>query len=257
MKRTMTPLLCVVVAGFCASAEASLITRLASDNATIQNAGPRTGANGKAGYNMEGSNNGSFSSFGVADFNFSSLHFTGPVTSVTAAVLKLTQFNAAFSATTGVSVYLASDTTDSIQPTFSPFVDQNAFAPPPVDGLASVDPGLFNFAFDPSYLLGSGTYVKLANGAADNYTLTFTGAALTNILNALNTGGTLRLVTTADAATGAATYAGYTNSNPLLPGPTLSFVTDATVIPVPEPASAVLLGVTLIGLVGFRRSQRR
>jgi hypothetical protein len=256
MKRSLAAAFFAVALSLSASAHASVVSLLASDNATIQDAGPRSGVNGKKFYNMEGSANdtatGKFASFGVAEFNFSSLTFSTQVKSITAANLALTQSNAAFSQTTGVSVYLATNTADSIQPTFSPFVDQNAFAPPPVDGLASVDPGLFNNAFNASYLLGSGTYNVLATGAVDNYSLTFTGQALTNILNALNSHGTLRLVTTSDAAAGAATYAGNTNT---LAGPTLTFTTDATLVP--EPASAGLLGIGLIGLIGVSRIRRR
>src|SRR5712672_3227163 len=78
------------------AARAVTISLEASDNATVQPAGPRTGANGKAFFNMEGSTAGgaSFSSFGVADFTFPAQAVTG----ITSISLQMAQSNAAFSA---------------------------------------------------------------------------------------------------------------------------------------------------------------
>ena len=50
----------------------------ASNNATIQPGGPRAGTNGKIFFNMEGSSNGSFSDFGVVDFQTPSGVTFGP-----------------------------------------------------------------------------------------------------------------------------------------------------------------------------------
>jgi hypothetical protein len=68
---------------------------------------------------------------------------------------------------------------------------------------------------------------------------------LTALLNAINTHGTLRLVVTPDAATTAATWAGFTNTS--FAAPTIAFFAV-----VPEPASIVLLGLGSVALVGRR-----
>src|SRR5262245_33554919 len=78
-------------------ANAASISLLASDNATVQPGGPRAGASGKSFFNLEGSANTTFASFGVADFNFGSVVLGGTATGVSGAALQLTQSNAAFS----------------------------------------------------------------------------------------------------------------------------------------------------------------
>ena len=111
MKTHLAASVFALVLGVSSLAEAGTISQLASNNATMQNAGPRTGANGKNFYNMEASSNGSFESFGVADFTFSAGALGGTVTSINSATLALTQSNAAFSAPDKIDVYLATNTT--------------------------------------------------------------------------------------------------------------------------------------------------
>jgi len=130
-----------------------------------------------------------------------------------------------------LSIYLTDQTGVDIQPGATPEVMYQS----PNNGAASVDPDL-----SPLTLVGSGTYNVVANGTVDSYALTFSGAGLTSLLNALNNDTTLRLVVTPDAATTAATYAGFTNNT--FAGPTL--VIDAAVIP--EPASVFLVGLGAI-----------
>lgn len=231
------------LASIVGSARATPVAFEATDDATVQGAGPRTGSNGKAFYNMEGSANGSFASFGVSEFNFSTLTPTlgGTVTGVSGVSLQLTQSNAAFSVAAPISVYYTTNNSVNIQPGSS-IKDAGG------DGAASVDA-----AFSPLTLLGSGNFTNIANGTVDSVSLTsLSGSALTDFINALNSGGTIRLITTVDVAGGAATYAG--NTNTTLAGPTLVF--DAT-IAVPEPSTIVLCSFALAGVAISWKSQRR
>jgi hypothetical protein len=84
----------------------------ATDNATVQVAGPRTGVNGKNFFNLEGSVNGSFSSFGVAEFTLGAL---GSV-NITEITLRFTESNAAFTKPGTIDFWLTSDNATSIQP---------------------------------------------------------------------------------------------------------------------------------------------
>ncbi len=143
----------------------------ASDNATVQAAGPRSGTSGKAFFNLEGSNNGAFASFGVADFVFPAQG--GAATGVTGATLKLTQSNAAFSMPGPVSIYLTDNTSVSIQPGTPPAIAYQGTN----DGAAAVDPVL-----SPLSLLGTGSYAVGTSGDVDSYSLSFSGGALTSLL---------------------------------------------------------------------------
>lgn len=194
----------------------------ATDNATVRPAGPRSGGSGKNFFNVEGNNNGVNASFGVADFNFTTLELTGTVTAVSGVTIEFGQANAAFSVTGPISVYYTAATDVSIQPdnTGLQYVAGS-------DGLASVDTDLGTLT-----LLGSGTYTGMAggpNGVIDTVALTLDATVQAALVTALNGDATFRLVVTPDEATTAATYAGFGYTSATLPvaGPTLKF--EATV----------------------------
>ncbi|MGE3242497.1 MAG: hypothetical protein AB7G28_12565 [Pirellulales bacterium] len=239
VKRLLVFSLALLAAGVMASApvRAAFVSVEATDNATVQPGGPRSGTSGKNFYNLEGSNNTTFASFGVADFVFPAP--SGTVTGVSGVTLKLTQSNAGFSMPGPVSFYLTDNTGVSIQPGTPPAVAYQGSN----DGAAAVDPVL-----SPLSLVGNGAYAVVANGAVDSYSLSFSGGALTSLLGAINSGTPLRLVMTADTASTAATWAGFGNST--YAGPTLELTT------VPEPSAALLGCIGLVGLLvcGKRRS---
>jgi hypothetical protein len=171
----------------------------------------RSGANGKNFFNIEGSVNGAFASYGVADFAFGSLPY--PVVGITSIELQLTQSNAAFSATGPVVISLdQSSPLANIQPGTSPLAN---------DG---VDPGTATDVTqgDLSLLaLGGGPFIYTvgANGNVDSYTFTLDGASTAALVSRLNSGGTIRLVIGSGAASVAATWAGFSNatySGPML-----------------------------------------
>jgi hypothetical protein len=225
------------------SAYATLIPVVASasNNATVQPAGPRAAPNGKNFFNLEGSSATTNSSFGVLDFSFSSLSLPGTATNVVGATLDLTESNAAFTNPGPLSIYLSTQTGVSIEST-NTTLNYNGTN----NGLASVDTDLGTLT-----LLGSGTFNTTGNtnnGSQDFYSMTFSGAALTSILNTLNTHGTLRLVMTPDAATTAATWSGFSGTA----SPSLGFFAV-----VPEPASCVLLGLGGLILAGYRARRGR
>jgi hypothetical protein len=234
----LSGLMCIAVDGN--SASATVVSLEAVDNATVQAAGPRPGAAGKNFFNMQGSANNQFASFGVADFDLGAVPPLGfTATDVTNVTLSLTQANAGFSAPGDVSVFLTDKTGVNIQPGSSiAFQAGN-------NGAAAVDS-----AFNPLTLLGTGNFGTTGNvnsGTVDVYNLSFSGTGLDYLLTQLNTGGTLRLVLATTAAGTSATYAGFSNSN--FDGPTLSFTA------IPEPASLALLGLGSLLIAGRRRQR--
>ena len=225
-----------VVALFATSAVAELVSLGAANNSTVQPSGPRNGY--EYYFNMEGSSNGSYSSFGIIDFDFSSVSLSETASDVTGATLSLTQANAGFSTSGPVSVYLTDETSLSPQSTSLRYVSGQ-------NGASCVDADLL-----PITLVGSGTYVKGSSGDVDDFSLSFTGSALTTLLDAVNTGSTMRLVVTPDSSSTAATYAGYSSFS--YDGPTISF--DTVSAPVPEPASVMLVALGAIALLVGRRA---
>src|SRR5262249_34802747 len=119
------PELWALVAAVCLAAaalRADTFSALAFDNATVQSDGPRTGDNGKNYFNIEGINNGTYASFGVADFQSSSFAdangnmISGTPIALNAITITLSQANADFTNVGSLNFYLAEDTTTSIQP---------------------------------------------------------------------------------------------------------------------------------------------
>jgi len=198
---------------FSSAALAQTFSVEAFDNATVQSAGPRSGSSGKTFFNVQGSANGSFASFAVADFQFTAP--LNPVTDISAIALELVQSNASFTADGAVSVYWTEATSVSIQ-AGDGLEYQSGF-----DGLASVDPLLA-----PLELLASSSFVEVADGTVDRVDLL---AGLStgiegNLINAINAGGVVRLVVVPEASTTSttsATWAGFLD-NFDGPGPTLT-----------------------------------
>ena len=197
---------CVLIPSL-ASADTTSAT--ASLSSTVQVAGPRSGSNGTNFLNVEGSNNGSFASFGVLDFSTSAFNLAFPATAVSSLTLSLTESNSAFTtASGGLNFYLVTDTTTSITAGSSPLVYQTANAPEGLGTQLGTTP----------FLLGAGTFSansgSTGSGTVDTYSFTLNTSAQTYLLSQLNaTGSTVRLVVTPTDATGASTWAGSTNSN--------------------------------------------
>jgi len=207
---------------------------LASNNATIEPGGPRAGTNGKIFFNMEGSSNGSFASFGVVDFQTPTGVTFGPGQELT---LALTQDNAAFTANGSLAFYVSTDTSTNIDPGTSPLAFDTASLP---TGLGT--------QLDTKYLLGTGTFTEVANGHTDLFTFTPTGAALSYLTTEIDSAGTIRLIVAPDDANVSATYAGFSNTS--VTGPELTISSPATV---PEPSTMALQAGLLIAVVYARR----
>jgi len=186
----------------------------AFDNATVQPGGPRSGSNGKIFFNIQGSANGGFASFGVTDFDLSTLAPGFTVGNILdSASLSLVESNAFFTANGGYSVYFTEAVDESIQPG-SPLNYQGG------NGVSSVDPLLTNLSF-----LGSFNFVENGDGSVDTVDLTLSAPAEAYIIEQLNdadTDDTLRLVLVPDEPSVSATYAGQGNFD----GPAPTFVFD-------------------------------
>jgi hypothetical protein len=235
----------LVVIGVAASAATSALGSLSIGNATVQPAGPRTGANGLAFFNMEGSGAGNFASYGVARFDLSAdkaaldaLYGAGQW-SVTGATLTLVESNAAFSHAGGIAVYFSADNATSIlndgssplrfDPTALPGGNNQA-----AQGLVREALPVASYIFPQT---GTGN-----NGAVDVYNLTLTPGLLSRLQSGAAS-SVVTLVFEPQDPTVAATYAGFTNTT--FAGPTL------TIQATPAPGVATLLA--LGGLIAARR----
>ncbi|MBB5353161.1 hypothetical protein HNR46_003415 [Haloferula luteola] len=219
------------------SLQAATVAVEAFDNATVQPGGPRSGSSGDAFFNVEGSANGSFASYGVADFAPGPL---GTVTDITSMTLSLSQSNAGFTTDGGLNLYLdTSVSLSSIEPGSSPLA---------YDGS---DPGTATDVSDGDLTLislGTVTFTETASGDVDVFNLTLSPTAEAEILARLNASETIRVVIGTGDSTVAATYAGFSNSS--FAGPTL------TIEYVPEPSSGLLVMGGLSGLGLLRRRMR-
>lgn len=94
---------------------------------------------------------------------------------------------------------------------------------------------------------GTASY-NVDDGTTDTIDLNFSSSVESDLISALNSGSTLRLIVAPGGDGVAATYAGFGNDT--FAGPTL--VLDATFIP--EPASLGLLGLSGLALLRRRRA---
>ena len=222
---------------------ATVISVEAFNNATIQPAGPRTGPNGKNFFNIEGWDNGNFSSWGAADFNNSAFGISVADPNdliINGLWLECTQSNAAFTKDGPVRIYLVEDATTSIDPGTSPFRFLSSDLP---EGLGG--------QFPVKYHLTDGYFTKQFNGYVDVFDL-LSGMSSTTLAvfkSKLISPPTapFRLVITPLANDTAATWAGFSHST--YAGPTLRL--DYTIVP--EPSAMLALTAGLVGLLARRR----
>lgn len=186
---------------------------LASDNATVQPAGPRPGASGKRFFNVEGRNNMAFASYGALEYNVADFGLPGQVTDVTFVMLIFQQSNALFTTDGLVRFYLTENTTTSIQPPTPPN--------PPAVIFDNADQTGLGTQLQPRYelidLISGGQFVEQPGEAYDVYFFLLDGAAKTYFINQLNTGSKVRFVVAPGDEVVAATWAGATNDVALPP----------------------------------------
>jgi hypothetical protein len=222
------------------AARADFITS-ATNNATVQPGGPRAGSNGKRFFNMEGSNNNQFASFGVVDFQTPS---GATISQVSALSLTLVEDNAAFTHAGALLFYLSTDTATTIEPGTSPLTYQVGNIP---TGLGS--------QLDPKFLLGSGSFTGVpgnsGSGTVDTFSFVLSSAAGSYLTKQVNANGPIRLIVAPNDAAVAATYSGFTDTTAPFAAPKLTILAVAA-----EPGSLALLsigGVSLAGLTLRRR----
>lgn len=231
---------CLPLIGVVAGAHAQVLSNdvEAFDNATVQPAGPRIGANGKNFFNIEGSSFDAFASYGVADFDGSSVTFAEPILGLTNVTLSFTQSNAGFTANGNLRFWVTGDTGVDIQPGTSSLVFDAGHLP------SGVNPSAFSSLHD----LGTGSFVQVANGHVDSYTFALSGDAKALLEDSLANGSALRFLITPDDAGVAATWAGFSHNT--FAGPTVSFEAEA----VPEPATLTLIGLGALAALRRKKS---
>jgi len=209
--------ICVLILGG-NSARADLFSALAVDNATVQVEGPRPGDFGKVFFNMEGNQNGDctvemvppcFASFGVADFDSTSLQIRGEIESIRSLTLTLVQANASFTHDGALHFWLTTDTTTDIQPSEDPAI-KFALTDDP-DGLDDQLIGRF--------FLGAGTFTQVSSGHPDPFTFRLSRHAERYLIRQIRHHGKIRIALSPADGPVAATYAGYSNdefSGPLI-----------------------------------------
>lgn len=229
------PLVLAAVCGAMAAATAQASPRSASafDNSTVQPGGPRSGGNGQKFFNVEGSGNTTFASFGVADFKGSSFNYGAPVSAINSAELVLTESNAAFTAPGSLNIYLTQDITTGIDNGSSSLMFQASSGP---DGIGT--------QLSPHSLIGTGMFSSSGNtntGQVDTYALTLSSADKSYLVSQLNSGNDIRLIIAPADASVAATFAGFTNTAQA--GPVLTI--DAAAVPEPALLGVLVFSATL------------
>jgi hypothetical protein len=234
----------------------------AIQNATVQPGGVRTGGSGINFFNIEGSSFGSFSSFGVARFDISSVRaaFDGQYGAgqwkVASVTLRLTQANASFTADGGVGIYFTGDDSVSL---VSPSPLQ--YQPPGGPFLVHNPTGQFRDL----RLLQTYAFQQVSSGTVEEHLLypvsrlpvlspcpVIVACPPDSLAEDIRTDDTVTLVLRELGPVNpgvAATYAGYNNAT--YAGPTLVILAA----PVPEPETYALLGAGLL-LLGARAVRR-
>jgi len=235
----------MVVASWVGFAQAQVTVPLGYDeavgNATVKPSGNRTGANGAAFFNVENSVNGVNASYGVAEWNLGAGSFVNRPDGLTGSDLRgfnvrLTQSNSAFSAATPLRFWLWNNNTPSLASgstamTFASTATGGITVPP-----ASGTQSWFQSPYS-LWTIGTGSYSVVANGQQDTFTFntaSWDPAARGYVASQLQSGGILRVVfesTQSGTSSGAATYAGYTNST--YSGPELQILVAGTAAPTP------------------------
>jgi hypothetical protein len=232
-----------------APAHAGSVT--ASEVSIIQPGGPRTTGSGTTlvdfFFNAEGSNNGTFASFAVADF--SGLH--AGITSLSQLKqfqLQLTEDNAGFTTAGKIGVYLSTDTTTNIG-LGSALKFQSSSLPQglgtQLNGAVNNLLGTFSFPTTGSGSSGQIDTIDLTSGLSS-----LSSSAQTTLLNALNNKGAIRLVVAPEDPNVSATYAGINNFSFPHGAPVLSAAAA------PEPSSLLLLALGLTSLPFLSRCNR-
>lgn len=215
----------------------------ASQNATVQPGGIRTGGSGINFFNVEGSSFGSFASYAVARFDIGMLK-AGFDTQygiggwrLDSVALQLTQSNASFTAAGDVQVLFTAD--DSV----------SLVAPSPLTHPFAGD-------FPDALPLLSYRFTEVASGSTETHGLySRSGGNLAGGMALAAHIGTSDLVTLAlvegDAGV-AATYAGYNNSS--YAGPTLAI--NVSAVPEADAVALMLAGLGGVMLIARRRGGR-
>lgn len=185
-------------------------------------------------FNTQGSGAGSsFSTFGVADFDLSSVQ-DGSATGVTGATITLEEDPAFFGNAGLLEIYIATDTSPNlIDATANP-------ANTPAYQLGNNSQAAIDPAFGATYLLGSGNFTPVGAGSQTIIPLTFNGAANALLTSAIQSGGNIRLIVAPGDANVAFTGAGQGNFDGA--APTIDFTV------VPEPASLMLIALAALAI---------
>jgi hypothetical protein len=182
----------------------------AYDNGTIFSVGPRNPPNGRNYFDIEGTMNGPFAAFGVADFASTRLRNAngqpiGQISQINSISLVLTQDNTSFTADGQLNFYVTQQLITSIDadPTFV----ETTFdvSDPNGEGL--------NGQFAPAVLVGMGAFTQVQNGQIDTFMLTLDANTQSYLISVINSLCTFRIIVTPADPNVTATYAGFTDPN--------------------------------------------